>query len=150
MEEVIKLYDSLNLSLRIFNSQNKEFPVTGRNMDWYWQLNSSLYAFPAGLERQGVDQNFADTEYGKNNTSILTWTSSYRSLVTVLEYPSSKVAFAAADGLNEKGLVINALYDGETRFPDETKSDKPRLSILRIVQYILDTCASVQEPYIVN
>ena len=130
---------------RIFNSQNKEFPVTGRNMDWYWQLTSSLYAFPAGLERQGVDQNFADTEYGKNNPSILTWTSSYRSLVTVLEYPSSKVAFAAADGLNEEGLVVNALYDGETRFPDETKSDKPRLSILRMVQYILDTCASVQE-----
>lgn len=41
---------------RIFNSQNKEFPVTGRNMDWYWQLNSGLYAFPAGLERQGVDK----------------------------------------------------------------------------------------------
>lgn len=131
---------------RIFNSQSKKFPVTGRNMDWYWQLSSSLYAFPSGLTRQGVDQNYGDTNhYSKDKTKILTWKSDYKSLVTVLEYPYSKVAFAAADGLNEKGLVANALYDGETVFPDETKSDKPRLGILRMVQYILDKCANVQQ-----
>ncbi|WP_394223427.1 linear amide C-N hydrolase [Alteromonas gracilis] len=131
---------------RIFNSQNKALPVTGRNMDWYWQLSSSLYAFPRGLKRQGVDQTYADVNrFRENGIEIFEWTSIYSSIVTVLEYPSSKVSYAAADGMNEKGLVANALYDGETVFPDETTSSKPRLSILRLVQYLLDTCTSVEK-----
>lgn len=131
---------------RILNSQNAKIPVTGRNMDWYWQLSSSLYTFPSGLKRQGVDTKYASSNrFYEKGIEIFQWTSIYSSLTTVLEYPSSRVSFATADGMNEKGLVANALYDGETLFPEESTSSKPRLSILRLVQYLLDVCSSVVE-----
>ena len=67
--------------------------VTGRSMDWMISLHTNLWAFPAGVERDGA--------VGQNS---LTWTSKFGSVI------SAAYDAATADGMNEKGLVANLLY----------------------------------------
>ncbi len=52
---------------------------------------------------------------------------------------------AACDGINEAGLVVNALYLNEADYGDAESSGKPLLSIGGWVQYILDNFGNVAE-----
>src|SRR5262245_35420782 len=72
--------------------------LTGRNMDWVEDMGSNLWAFPAGMKRDGAS--------GPN--SIL-WTSLYGSVIV------SSYDAGTADGLNEKGLVANQQYMSKPR-----------------------------------
>src|SRR5215813_12333853 len=67
--------------------------LTGRNMDWIEDMGSNLWAFPAGMKRNGAA--------GPNS---IQWTSLYGSVI-VSGYDVSTV-----DGLNDKGLVANMQY----------------------------------------
>ncbi|WP_428681896.1 linear amide C-N hydrolase [Reyranella sp.] len=101
--------------------------MTGRNMDWAEDMGSNLWAFPAGMARDGAA-----------GPQSITWTSKYGSVIT------SSYEVGTADGMNEKGLVANLLYLAESEYA-KPLAGKPYLSIAAWVQYVLDNYATVSE-----
>ncbi len=101
--------------------------AVGRNMDWLEDMQTDLWAFPRGIQREG--------QAGPNS---LTWRSKYGSLVATV-YNSM-----TADGMNEKGLAVNPLWLSETDYGRRDKSI-PGLPFSLSVQYFLDNFATVAE-----
>jgi choloylglycine hydrolase len=101
--------------------------ITGRNMDWSEDMGSNMWIFPAGIHRDG--------NAGPNSPK---WTSRYGSVI-VAGYDIGSV-----DGINDKGLVMNALYLAETDF-GKPNPKRPHLAISLWGQYILDNFPSVDE-----
>lgn len=103
--------------------------VTGRTMDWFVSdMDTNLWMYPRGLERSS------------NTRSPVTWKSKYGSVVTTI-YEG-----AAADGMNERGLVANVLYLPDTKYPAASAEDKrPTLPVSAWVQYVLDNFATTAE-----
>ncbi|MFO1037807.1 MAG: linear amide C-N hydrolase [Geminicoccaceae bacterium] len=103
--------------------------VTGRTMDWFVSdMDTNLWVYPRGLERNS------------NTTAPFTWTSKYGSVVTTI-YEG-----AAADGMNEQGLVANLLYLAESKYEPARPDDKrPTLANSAWVQYVLDNYATTAE-----
>ncbi len=101
--------------------------VVARSMDWVEDPGSNLYCFPRGMKRDGAA--------GPNSVS---WTSRHGSVVCAF------YEVGTVDGMNEKGLVANALYLVES---DYGKPDgrKPMISIAAWAQYVLDSFATVEE-----
>lgn len=104
-----------------------EIVITGRSMDWAEDMHSDLWLFPRGMERNG--------EAGPKS---IKWTSKYGSLIT------SGYNVGTADGMNEKGLVANALYLAESDY-GQPKGETPLLSIALWAQYALDNFSTVSE-----
>jgi choloylglycine hydrolase len=102
--------------------------ITGRNMDWKEDMGSNLWVLPAGMDRDGAA-----------GPHSLQWKSRYGSVV-VTGYEAG-----STDGLNEKGLVANALYLAESEYPKATDGGRPFLSISLWAQYVLDNFATVEE-----
>jgi len=101
--------------------------LTGRSMDWSTDVETNLWAFPAGMKRNGAG----------GETSI-EWTSKYGSVI------ASGYEVSTTDGMNEKGLVANLLWLVESEYPPED-TGKPALSIAAWAQYVLDNYATVAE-----
>ena len=101
--------------------------VTGRSMDWVEDMQTNLWAFPRGMERDG----------GLGPGS-LSWTSQYGSIV------ASVYEGGTADGMNEKGLVANLLYLAESEYP-AADDPRPGVCITAWAQYLLDNFATVDE-----
>lgn len=119
---------------RAFNNLNDNFLTTARNMDWSVQLPTSLFTFKEGLQKSGMP---------KPDSSALTWTARYDSVVTMVG--SEDNGYAASDGINSAGLVANVLYDSQASYLREDGSSCEQLSVLRWAQFVLDTCCSVAE-----
>ena len=101
--------------------------VVGRSMDWATPMESNLWAFPRGMEKTG-----------NVSGNSLKWKSKYGSVIT------SAFEICSTDGINEKGLVANILWLVESKYPARDKS-KPGITIAAWLQYVLDSCASVDE-----
>lgn len=103
--------------------------ITGRTMDWVVpDIDTNLWLYPRGTERTS------------NTANPLVWTSKYGSVAATI-YEA-----AAADGMNEAGLVANLLYLTEADYePDTTGDTRPTLPISAWVQYMLDNYATVAE-----
>lgn len=101
--------------------------ITGRTMDWVEDMASNLWAFPAGMKRDGAA-----------GPQSLTWTSKYGSVVV------SGYEAGSTDGMNAKGLVANLLYLAESEYPKPV-AGRPYMSISLWVQYALDNFATVDE-----
>ncbi|WP_144140624.1 linear amide C-N hydrolase [Paraburkholderia sp. BCC1884] len=101
--------------------------ITGRSMDWSEDMRSNVWVFPAGIARDGAA-----------GPRTPRWTSKYGSVIV------SGYEIGSVDGMNERGLVANALYLAET---DYGKPDLQRapLSISLWAQYALDNFATVSE-----
>ncbi len=113
---------------RIFYETGTGTYITGRSMDWNDpSAATSLWTFPRGLERNGGGIN------------PLKWKSKYGSVASVF------YGGAAADALNEKGLVANVLYLAESDYGDPEKTGKPTISVGAWVQYFADNFATVAE-----
>ncbi len=119
---------------RVFNNHSSKYLTTARNMDWSVQLPTSLFTFKEGLEKSGMPEP---------NDSTLTWTSRYDSVVTMVGNKDN--GYASSDGINSAGLVANVLYDSDASYQREDGSSCKQLSVLRWVQFVLDTCCSVVE-----
>jgi choloylglycine hydrolase len=102
--------------------------IVGRSMDWAEDPGTDLWSFPAGLRRDG----------GAGPGSI-EWTSKHGSVV------SSFYNIATVDGMNDVGLVANALYLAEAEYGDASTSGKPLISVGAWTQYVLDNYGSVAE-----
>jgi penicillin V acylase-like amidase (Ntn superfamily) len=101
--------------------------ITGRTMDWFQPLYTNLWAFPAGIKRDGAA--------GANSIS---WIAKYGSVI------SAAYDAATADGMNEKGLVANLLYLGTAQYGRRDPA-RPGLSVAGWAQYVLDNFATVSE-----
>jgi len=85
--------------------------LTGRNLDWVEDMRSNLWAFPAGMKRDGA--------CGPNS---IRWTSRYGSVIV------SSYDAGTADGINEKGLVANQQYMSDSDY-GQPAAGKPLLTI---------------------
>jgi choloylglycine hydrolase len=95
-------------------------------MDWGEDMYSNLWVFPRGMSRDGA-----------SGPNTIKWTSKYGSLAV------SGYDAGTADGMNEKGLVMNGLYLAES---DYGKPDgRPTTSIMAFGQYVLDNFGNVSE-----
>lgn len=102
--------------------------ITGRTMDWKEDMQTNLWVFPRGIQRDGGmgEQGFR-------------WTSQYGSVI------ASVYEAGTADGMNEKGLVANLLFLVESEYPDPQQDRRPQMSIAAWTQYVLDRFATVEE-----
>lgn len=96
-------------------------------MDWKVDVGTNLWIFPRGMHRDGAA-----------GPRSFTWTSKYGSVI------ASGCDISSTDGMNEKGLVANALWLVESEYPKPDPT-KPGLAISAWVQYVLDSFATVQE-----
>ena len=101
--------------------------ITGRSMDWMVPIHTNLWAFPAGIARNGAVAR-----------NPITWTSKYGSLI------AAAYDIATADGMNEKGLVANLLYLATADYGPRDPN-RPGLSAAGWTQYVLDNFATVAE-----
>ena len=112
---------------RVLWADNGVAVLVGRNMDWYEDMHTDLWAFPRGMKRTG--------EAGPNS---LIWTSKYGSIA------ASVYGIGTADGMNEKGLVANMLWLAEADY-GQSDPKRPALSLSLWLQYVLDNFATVAE-----
>jgi len=112
---------------RVLWNNNEQAVVVGRNMDWFEDMKSNLWAFPRGIARDGGA--------GRNS---LRWVSRYGSLVV------SGYEMMTVDGINEKGLSVNPLWLAESDY-GKRDSSVPGLSFSIATQYFLDNFATVAE-----
>jgi penicillin V acylase-like amidase (Ntn superfamily) len=101
--------------------------IVGRSMDWGEDMGSNMWVLPRGMSRDGRG--------GKNTIS---WVSRYGSLIT------TAYDIGTADGMNEKGLVVNELALVESDYGKPTESDRV-ISLSTWPQYVLDNFATVAE-----
>lgn len=101
--------------------------LTGRSMDWKNDIETNLWIFPRGINRDGA-----------TGANTIKWKSKYGSVV------AAAYDICSTDGMNEKGFVANLLWLVESEYPKWDKS-KPGLSIAGWVQYMLDNFATVKE-----
>lgn len=101
--------------------------ITARSMDWKDEIDTNLWIFPRGMERDG-----------RAGPHSLKWKSKYGSVV------ASGYDISTTDGVNEKGLVANVLWLAESKYPDKS-NDKNMISISIWAQYMLDNFANVDE-----
>lgn len=101
--------------------------ITARSMDWKSDIGTNLWLFPRGMKRSG--------EAGPNS---LQWTSRYGSVI------ASGYDISTTDGMNEAGLVANALWLAESSYP-KYDGKKPGLSLAAWAQYVLDNFATVRD-----
>jgi choloylglycine hydrolase len=120
-------FDALACTRFIYQTGTDDY-IVGRSMDWAEDPGSDLWSFPRGMERDG----------GAGPGSIH-WTSKHGSVV------SSFYNIATVDGMNDAGLVANALYLAEADYGDARGSGKPLISVGAWTQYVLDNFSSVAE-----
>ena len=101
--------------------------IVGRSMDWGEDMMSNMWVLPRGMQRDGR---------GGQNT--IAWVSKYGSLVT------TAYDIGTADGMNEKGLVVNELALVESDYGKPVEGGKV-ISLSTWPQYVLDNFATVAE-----
>ncbi|MFZ4408614.1 MAG: linear amide C-N hydrolase [Paracraurococcus sp.] len=112
---------------RVLYRGAEEMVITGRSMDWMEDMATDLWAFPAGIARDGAA--------GPDSPR---WTSRHGSVI------AAGYNIGTADGMNERGLAANLLYLAESDYGAPVPG-KPRLSISLWAQYVLDNFATVAE-----
>jgi len=101
--------------------------MTGRSMDWKEDIRTNLWALPRGMARDGAA-----------GPQSLRWTSRFGSVV------ATGYDIATADGLNEAGLMVNALWMSQSRYP-APDGRTPTMAISVFGQFLLDRFATVAE-----
>lgn len=107
------------------NSGNEH--VVARTMDLYMPDHAKIVVYPRGMARDGAVTTGASAK----------WVSKHGSITV------KSLDAATSDGMNEKGLVANLLYLHETEY--ETRDARPGLANAMMLQYVLDTTATVDE-----
>jgi choloylglycine hydrolase len=101
--------------------------IVGRSMDWGEDMMSNMWVLPRGMKRDGR---------GGNNT--IAWESRYGSLIV------SAYDIGTAEGMNEKGLVVNELALVESDYGKPVEGATV-ISLSTWPQYVLDNFATVAE-----
>jgi penicillin V acylase-like amidase (Ntn superfamily) len=112
---------------RVFYVSPSGEAITGRSMEWFEDQHPNLWTFPRGIEH-----------YGATKQNPLVWTSKYGSVAT------SAYDIGTADGINEKGLVVNMLFLDGSDYGARDPA-RPGLALSLWAQYYLDNFATVAE-----
>lgn len=112
---------------RLMYSTPENNVIIGRSMDWMENIQTDLWAFPAGMTREG----------GEGTTSAK-WTSKYGSII------ASGYNMGTTDGFNTQGLDANLLYLSSADY-GKPSAGQSTLSVLHWAQYVLDNYATVEE-----
>lgn len=102
--------------------------VVGRTLDWRTPIPTHLYVYPRGMQKQAMP---------KGNTYH--WKSKYGSVLAV-SYDGG-----VTEGMNEKGLVMNALFCKGSVYRTSPSGELPAMSLAMLVSYFLDNFATVDE-----
>ena len=111
---------------RILWNNNGKVVMVARTMDLYISDHATILVTPRGV----VEHSFGPS-------TVAPWKTKYGNVRV------TAAGVSATDGLNEKGLVVNQLYLSGTQYvkPD----DRPTLSNVSAVAYLLDNFATVEE-----
>jgi len=101
--------------------------IVGRSMDWGEDMLSNMWVLPRGMTRDG-----------RGGANTISWTSKYGSLI-VTAYD-----IGTAEGMNEKGLVVNELALVESDY-GTPPAGATVISLSTWPQYVLDNFATVAE-----
>jgi penicillin V acylase-like amidase (Ntn superfamily) len=101
--------------------------IVGRSMDWGEDMHSNMWVLPRGMQRDG-----------RGGSNTISWESKYGSLI-VTAYD-----IGTAEGMNEKGLVVNELALVESDYGKPPAGAKV-ISLSTWPQYVLDNFATVAE-----
>ncbi|MFN8100627.1 MAG: linear amide C-N hydrolase [Mycobacterium sp.] len=101
--------------------------VTGRSMDWKYEIGTNLWVMPRGVRRSGLA--------GPNSVE---WTAEYGSVI------ASGYDVCSTDGLNEAGLAANLLWLAESTYPSQAPAGRG-ISLALWAQYVLDNFGTVAE-----
>ncbi|MBI1390293.1 MAG: linear amide C-N hydrolase [bacterium] len=121
---------SLHAQCTCFSFDTPEGPVFGANLELFIPGDGLVYVNPRGIEKEGFQAS--------SNGATAKWVSKYGSVTFNLAGREF-----AAGGMNEAGLVVGALELKATELPEP--DDRPPLPIGTWVQYVLDTCDSVDD-----
>ena len=102
--------------------------IVGRCLDWKTPIPTNIYVYPAGISKVGSDKPGA-----------VSWTSKYGAVYAV-SYDSG-----ITEGMNEKGLCINGLFNKGTVYDNEETATRPPMSLAMFVGWLLDTNATTDE-----
>jgi choloylglycine hydrolase len=119
-----------------FSLERKDVLIVGRNLDSDSHCPGLLVVNKHGVQKTG--RSFQWLVSGKSDSPPIAWVAKYGSLTfnfSGIEFPES--------GVNEAGLSIEEMTLLETEYPSE--SNKPKLFMEQWIQYVLDTCATVDE-----
>lgn len=125
----ITFYPSAEACTRVVYKGPDKTVITARSMDWKSEIDPNIWIFPRGIKHTG--------EVGPLSVK---WTSKYGSII------ASAWDIATTDGMNEKGLVANLLWLGESEYPEfDPNGTKLGMSVSLWAQYVLDNFATVKE-----
>lgn len=102
--------------------------IVGRTLDWRTPIPTNLYVYPRGMQKQGMPSG-----------NTYHWTSKYGSVLAV-SYDGG-----ATEGMNEKGLVMNALFCKGSIYRSSAGGKLKTMSLAVFVSYFLDNFATVNE-----
>lgn len=102
--------------------------VVGRTLDWKTPIPTNLYVYPRGMQKSGMPSG-----------NTLHWVSKYGSVLAV-SYDGG-----VTEGMNEKGLVMNALFCKGTVYNTSQDDTMPVISLAMLISYFLDNFATVAE-----
>jgi len=116
---------------KITNDFGKEGVFTARTTDLCIDLPYDIAIYPRGMKDNGKVSKGQQLE----------WTSRYASIMVRENKPP---LLADVEGVNEKGLGVNLLYLGGTKY--ESKNlNKPGISMYIWAKYVMDNYATVNE-----
>ncbi len=117
-----------------FSLESEDVLIVGRNLDENGHTHGLLVVNKRGVRKTGRSLQWLVS--GADDSPPITWVSKYGSLSfngTGIEFPES--------GVNEAGLAIEEMTLLETEYPSD--SGKPKLFMEQWIQYVLDTCATI-------
>lgn len=105
--------------------------LVGRTLDWMNPIPTDIYVYPAGMEKQSM-----------NEGAMYKWTSKYGTVLAV-SYDGG-----ATEGMNNQGLVMNGLFCRQSQYPAaKPGSDTPVMSLAVIISFFLDQYTTCDEVY---
>ena len=113
---------------RVVLRGNDSLTVVGRTLDWKTPIPTNLYVYPRGVRKQAMPSG-----------NTYRWTSKYGSVVAV-SYDGG-----VTEGMNERGLVMNALFCKGSIYRTSPDGKLPAMSLAMFVSYFLDNFATVDE-----
>ncbi len=122
------VFSSVEPCTRIFWNDNDQARLVARTMDLFISDEPQMWVHPRGLHHESlIDENG------------LKWDSFYGNVVISAFHHKDVIT----DGMNEQGFAAHVLALRATQY--EKRDDRPGIHYGEWVQYLLDTCQTVEE-----
>lgn len=133
---VVPLHTTVCRACSALMFHDRGVSLVARNLDWHADYPGLLVLNPRNTRKQALGWTPSGPALPKPDA--FAWTSAFGSVTFTAigrEFP--------AGGINERGLVVEEMTLGETQYPNDPS--KTALFTAQWMQYLLDTCATVDE-----